>query len=73
MVKMKNTLEEINRLADSKEWVSNLEYRVMESTQDEHQKEKRLFKNEDRLREPLDNIKQTNIHIRESHKKKRKG
>lgn len=46
-----NTLEGINRgLREAEEWVSNLEDRIMESNQAEHQKEKRI-KNEIRLRE----------------------
>lgn len=53
-------LERINsRLEDVEECTSNLEDRVMESTQTEQQKEKIIFKNDDRLRELLDNIKQT--------------
>lgn len=59
---MKNTLEGIdNRLEDAEEQTSNLKGRVMKSTQAEQQKLKRIFKNEDRLRELLDTIKQANI------------
>lgn len=45
------------------EHISNLEDREMESIQAERQKEKNFFKNEDRFRHLLDNIKQTNIYI----------
>lgn len=47
--------------------------RLVESTQAEQQKEKRMKRNEDRLRE-LWNIKHPNVHIMEPQKKrKRKG
>ena len=56
IIEIKNTLEGINRLANAEEWISDLEDRVMESTQAEQQNEKN-FLNEDRLRALLDNIK----------------
>ena len=46
---------------DAEEHISNLEDRVMETTQVEQQKEKINFFNEDRLTDFLDKIKQTNI------------
>ena len=49
-------------LQDAEEWISNLEDRVMEITQLEQKKEKRLLKNEDSLRDLWENIKHTNIH-----------
>lgn len=57
-------LEGINsRLEDTEENISGLEDRVLESIQIEQQKEKRFFKKEDRLRDLLNNSKQTNIHL----------
>jgi len=48
---MKNTLEGINsRLGDTEENISDLEDRIVEITQTEQQKERRIFKNEDSLR-----------------------
>ena len=49
------------RLEDAEGCISNLEDRVMGSTQAEQQREKIIFKKEGRLRDLLDNIKQTNI------------
>ena len=41
---MKNTLEGTNsRLEDAEEWISYLEDRVVEITQSEQQKERRIF------------------------------
>ena len=64
ITKMKNTLEGINsRITEAKEQVSELEDRMMESTAMEQNKEKRMKRNEDSLRDLWDNIKCTNIHI----------
>ena len=42
---MKNTLERINgRLDDTEEWISDLKDGVLEITQSEQQKEKRILK-----------------------------
>ena len=47
-----NTLEGItSSLEDAEEWISDLEDRLMESNQSEQQKEKRIIKNENGLRE----------------------
>lgn len=46
---MKNTLEEIIRLGDREDWMSNPEERAVEVTQAEEKK--RIFKNEDSLRD----------------------
>ena len=61
---MENTLEGINsRLDDTEERISDLEDRIVEITQSEQQKEKRILKNEDTLRDLWGKIKYTNIHI----------
>ena len=52
ITEMKNTLEAINcRWGDAEEYVSNLEDRIAEITKSEQQKEKRIFKNEESLRD----------------------
>ena len=59
-----HTLEGIDsRLNDAEKFISDLDERVMKSTQDEQQKEKIIFKNENRLKGLLEKIKRTNIHI----------
>ena len=64
IVEMKNTLEGINsRITDAEEWINDLEDRMVELTAMEQNKEKRMKRNEDRLRDLWDNIKHTNIHI----------
>ena len=61
---MKNTLEGINsRITEAEEWISDLEDRMVEFTAVEQKKEKRMKRNEDRLRDHWDNIKHTNIRI----------
>ena len=57
----KNTLEGINsRLDDTEEWISELEDRVVRVTQAEHTKEKRIFENDDSLRDLWYNVKCNN-------------
>ena len=64
ITEMKNTLEGINsRITEAEEWISDLEDRMVEFTVMEQNKEKRMKRNEDSLRELWDNIKCTNIHI----------
>ena len=61
---MKNTLGEISdRINEAKEWLSELKDRMMEITALEKNKEKRIKRNEDSLRDLWDNIKCTNIYI----------
>ena len=61
---MKNILEGINsRITEAEEWISDLEDRMVEFTAVEQNKEKRMKRNEDSLRDPWDNIKCNNIHI----------
>ena len=61
---MKTTLEGINsRITEAEERISDLEDRMVEFTATEQNKEKRMKRNEDSLRDLWDNIKRTNIHI----------
>ena len=61
---MKNTLERIkSRITEVEEQISELEDRVVEITVTEQNKEKRMKRSEDSLRDLWDNIKHTNIHI----------
>ena len=64
ITEMKNTLEGINsRITEAEERISDLEDRMVEFTAAEQNKEKRMKRNEDSLRDFWDNIKCTNIHI----------
>ena len=64
VTEMKNTLEGINsRITEVEEWISYLEGRMVEITAVEQNKEKRMKRNEDSLRELWENIKCTNILI----------
>ena len=64
ITEMKNTLEGINsRITEAEEWISDLEDRRVEFTATEQNKEKRMKRNEDSLRDLWDNIKCNNIHI----------
>ena len=61
---MKTTLEGINsRITEAEERISELEDRMVEFTAAEQNKEKRMKRNEDSLRDLWDNIKRNNIHI----------
>ena len=61
---MKNALQGINsRITEAEERISDLEDRMVEITATEQNKEKRMKRNEDSLRDLWDNIKCTNIHI----------
>ena len=60
----KNTLEGINsRITEAEKRVSNLEDKIVEITTAEQNKEKRMKRTEDSLRDFWDNIKCTNIRI----------
>ena len=60
----KNTLEGISsRITEAEEWISDLEDRMVEFTATEQNKEKRIKRIEDTLRDLWDNIKRTNIRI----------
>ena len=64
ITEMKNTLEGINsRITEAEEQISDLEDRMVEFTATEQNKEKRMKRNEERLRDFWDNIKHNNIHI----------
>ena len=62
ITEMKNTLEGINsRITDAEEQTSELEDRMAEITAEEQNKEKKMKRNVDSLRDLWDNIKHTNI------------
>ena len=64
ITEMKNTPEGINsRITEAEEWISDLEDRMVEFTAVEQNKEKRMKRNENSLRDFWDNIKCTNICI----------
>ena len=61
---IKNSLEGINsRITEAEEQISDLEYKIVEITTAEQDKEKRMKRIEDSLRELQDNTKHTNIQI----------
>ena len=61
---IKNTLEGINsRIIEAEERISDLEDKMVEITTTEQDKEKRMKRTEDSLRDLWDNIKRTNIRI----------
>ena len=61
---MKNTLEGINsKITEAEERISDLEDRMVEFVAVEQNKEKRMKRNEDSLRDLWDNIKRNNISI----------
>ena len=52
IIEMKNTLEGINsRITEAEEWISDLEDRMVQFTAAEKNKEKRMKRNEDSLRD----------------------
>ena len=64
ITEMKNTLEGINsRITEAEERRSDLEDRMVEFTAAEQNKEKRMKRNEDNLRDFWDNIRHNNIRI----------
>ena len=64
ITEMKNILEGINiRITEAEERISYLEDRMVEFTAAEQNKEKRMKRNEDSLRDLWDNIKRNNIRI----------
>ena len=64
ITEMKSTLEGINsRISEADERISDLEDKMVEFTGVEQNKEKRMKRNEDSLRDLWDNIKRNNIHI----------
>ena len=64
ITKMKNTLEGISiRITEAEERISDLEHRMVEFTAVEQNKQKRMKRNEDSLRDLWDNINGNNIRI----------
>ena len=64
ITEMKTTLEGINsRITEAEERISDLEDRMVEFNAAEQNKEKRMKRNEDSLRDLWDNIKGNNIRI----------
>ena len=64
ITEMKNTPEGINsRITEAEEWTSDLEDRMVEFTAEEQNKEKRMKRIEDSLRDLWDNINRTNVRI----------
>ena len=64
ITEMKNTPERINsRITEAEEWISELEDRMVEFTVVEQNKEKRMKRNEDNLRDLWASIKHNNICI----------
>ena len=64
ITEMKNTLEGINsRITEAEERISDLKDRMVELTAAEHNKEKRMKRNEDSLRDLWDSIKCNNIRV----------
>ena len=61
---IKNSLEGIySRITEAEEWISDLEDKIVEITITEQNKENRMKRIEDSLRDLWDNIKCTNIRI----------
>ena len=61
---IKNSLERISiRITEAEEWISDLEDKTVEMTTAEQNKEKRMKRIEESLRDLWDNIKCTNIRI----------
>ena len=61
---MKNALEGINsRITEAEEWITELGDKIMEITARGQNKEKRMKRIEDSLRDLCDNIKRTNIRL----------
>ena len=70
---IKNSLEGINSsITEAEEWISDPEDKIVEITTTEQNKEKRMKRIEDSLRDLWDNIKRTNIRIIGVQEKKRK-
>ena len=62
--KIKISPEGINsRITEAQEWIGDLEDKILEITTAEQNKEKRMKRIEDSLRDLRDNIKHTNIRI----------
>ena len=76
ITEIKNTLEGINnRITEAEEWISEVEDKMVEINAREQNKEKRMKRIEDSLRDLWDNSKCTNIPITEvpEEEEKKKG
>ena len=61
---IKNSLEGINnRITEAEEWISDLEDKIVEITTTDQNKEKRMKRIEDSLRNLWDNIKPTEFKL----------
>ena len=61
---IENSLKEINtRITEAEEWINDLEYKTVEITTAEQNKEKSMKRVEDSLRDIWDNVERTNIRI----------
>ena len=61
---IKNTVAGTNsRITEAEEWVSEMEDRIVKISEAEQNKQKRMKKSEDSLRDHWDNIKHTNIQV----------
>ena len=61
---IKNTLEGTNsRIMEAEDRISEVEDRMVEINETERKKEKRIKRNDDKLRDLWDNVKYTNIRI----------
>ena len=64
IIEIKNSLEGINsRITEAEQWISDLEDKLVEITTTEQNKEKRMKRIEDSLKDFWGNIKCTNIRI----------
>ena len=64
VTEIKSTLEGINsRISEAEERISELEDKMVKVTSEEQNKEKRMKRTEDNLRDFWDNITRTNIRI----------
>ena len=61
---IKNTVAGTNsRITEAEEWISEMEDRIVKITEAEQNKQKRMKKSEDSLRDHWDNIKHTNFQV----------
>ena len=64
ITEIKSTLEGINsRITEAEERISEVEDRMLETNEAEGEKEKRIKRNENNLRDLWDNVKHLNIRI----------
>ena len=74
ITEIKSTLEGTNsRVTEAEDRISEVEGRMVEINEAERKKEKRIKRNEDKLRDLWDNVKHSTFESQESQKKKTKG